>query len=89
MDHDHVCMQQEFNEKLNFHIDLLTKLEAISLNTQELSESDSDKKDLDDLYNSLNELIKNEIFALSFKTNQVKKFNFKLLILYFAIHFND
>lgn len=72
MNQKSVCIQEEFNQKINLSIDLITKLEtACPSPTQEQTEIDQNKQDLNDLLDSSNVLLKNELFMLNFKTNQV------------------
>ena len=72
MNQKSVCIQEEFNQKINLCIDLITKLEtACPSATQEQTEIDQNKQGLNDLLNFSNVLLKNDLFMLNFKTNQV------------------
>ena len=70
----YLCTDEEYRIEISNQLEYINKLESCLDN--------SSQHDLNDMFNSLAKLSKNEIFLLYFKTNQV---NFKILARRFEI----
>ena len=64
--------QEEYQQEINYQLQLVSSLNLDNLTNQALSQNDTDSRSLLMLYQSLFKSINNEVFLRNFKTNQVK-----------------